>query len=405
MKRLTAFILAAVMTANLASCGKNDLMLDIEPQEITTSAEKAGEGQLAAADFAIRLFRQCVSDEDNILISPISVMAALSMTANGAKGETLEQMETVLGADTAALNDFMHDYLANTGEQLKMADGIWFKDGFDVSKDFLQTNADYYNAEIRKGALDDRTLREINGWVKDRTDEMIPEMLQEIHPATQLCLINAAVLNAPWANAYKENQIENGTFTTSDGGSRPVKMMCSVERKYLEDENARGFIKESDDRQYQFVALLPHEGMTVSEYASSLTAEKLTGLLTPIENTRADARLPQFSCDCSYDMIETLKTMGMADLFSPEYADLSGIGYHPDGIYVGQMLHKTAVELNEKGFKAAAASYVGFPATAALNQKEPEIIPVHLDRPFIYMIWDTRSNIPVFIGCVNDIGE
>lgn len=117
MKKLTAFLLAMLITVNFAGCGKDDdLMAECEPQKIDTSAENVDEGQLAAADFAVRLFQECVSDKENVLISPMSVMAALSMTANGAKGETLEQMETVLGAEAAVLNDFIHDYLNGLGD-------------------------------------------------------------------------------------------------------------------------------------------------------------------------------------------------------------------------------------------------------------------------------------------------
>jgi serpin B len=154
-------------------------MENATPQNIN-NLPSVDNGAAAAADFGVRLFQTALEDDKNTLISPLSVLYALSMTANGADGETRKQMEEVLGMDIQSLNSFMAAYMKNlpTSEayKLHLANGIWFREdlSFEVNRDFLQTNANDYNAEIRKAAFDEATRKEINAWVKTNTDGMTP---------------------------------------------------------------------------------------------------------------------------------------------------------------------------------------------------------------------------------------
>ena len=154
------------------------------------------------------MYNSAAISEIASLISPLSVLYALSMTANGADGETRKQMEEVLGMDIQGLNSFMKAYMeklpAAEAYKMSIVNGIWFRDdpGFEVNRDFLQTNADYYNAEIRKAAFDEATRKEINDWVKTNTDGMIPDILDQIHPAAVMYLVNALAFEAKWAQEY-----------------------------------------------------------------------------------------------------------------------------------------------------------------------------------------------------------
>jgi serpin B len=147
----------------------------------------------------------------------LSVLCALSMTANGAKNDTLSQMEQVFGMNIRDLNDYLLAYLsrlpAGSKYKLSPANSIWFKDtkSLTVNGDFLQLNADYYDASIYKAAFDEKTLKDINSWVEDKTDGMIPNILDRIHPSAVMYLINALAFDAEWANIYEENQIKDAT--------------------------------------------------------------------------------------------------------------------------------------------------------------------------------------------------
>lgn len=413
MKKILAIMLVVGILLSTTACTKTEstnLMENVTPQ-VVNDVPNMDAGAAAAADFGVRLFQTAMEADKNTLISPLSVLYALSMTANGADGETLAQMEEVLGMDIQSLNSFMAAYMKNlpTSEayKLHLANGIWFRDdpSFEVNQDFLQTNANYYNAEIRKAAFDEATRKEINDWVKTNTDGMIPEILDQIHPAAVMYLVNALAFEAKWAQEYEEFQIRDGSFTTEDGTVRNVQMMHSAEHRYLEDEQATGFIKYYEDQRYAFVALLPKEGVAVAEYVEGLTGEHLKQMLDEPEDILVETAIPKFETRYDVQMSEILQQMGMNDAFSKNDADFSRLGiYHSDGsnIYISRVLHKTFISVAEQGTKAGAATVIELPAEGAFAN--PEYRTVTLDRPFVYLLIDCENNLPFFIGTMMDVG-
>ena len=225
-----------------------DLMAGINPNEVSLP-ESIDAGIIKTSDFSLDLFRATSKDGENTLISPLSVFYALSMTANGADGETLEEMESVLGMSREEMNVFLHAYLNSLPQnekcKLSLANSIWFKDdaAFTVNQSFLQVNADYYGADIYKASFDGQTLKDINGWVNDKTDGMIPKVLDDIPAQAVMYLINALAFDAEWASPYSEWNVYDGKFTREDGTALDVKMMRGSDGVYIEDENATGFIK------------------------------------------------------------------------------------------------------------------------------------------------------------------
>lgn len=357
-------------------------------------------------DFALRLFKATNEDGENVLISPLSVMCALSMTLNGAEGSTLTQMEDVLGMHRDELNLYLYSYITSLprGEKYKLiqANSIWFRDDdrFSVSPDFLQTNADYYGADIYKAPFDRQTLRDINNWVKLNTDGMIPKILDDIPDSAIMYLVNALAFEAEWKEVYKKTQVRDGKFTTEDGEVQKVKLMYAEENRYLEDENATGFIKYYKDKKYAFAAILPNEGVSVSEYLASIDGEALYSMLTNSQSTTVKTAIPKFEVEYDTEMSGILKEMGMSDAFNSILADFSGIGSSTRGnIYIGRVIHKTFIEVGEKGTRAGAATVVEMNDKAAEPSKPKEVI---LDRPFIYMLIDCENNVPFFIGTLMD---
>ena len=231
------------------------------------------------ADFAIRLFQQTRDGNKNSLISPLSVMLALSMTANGAKGETLAQMEALLGGDIPmeTLNEYLYSYIkalpSEKTAKLNSANSIWFRDnGFTAEKAFLQKNADYYGAEAYKSVFDEKTLRDINNWVKKNTDGKIEKIIDDLDPDAVMYLINTVLFDAEWESIYKKDEISDSTFTALDGTKRTISMMYSTEQRYLDDGKATGFIKPYKSG-YSFVALLPNGDISLSDYVASMTGK------------------------------------------------------------------------------------------------------------------------------------
>lgn len=416
-KRMISLYIALILTGTLflSGCGTkvqaSDLMKGVKANNVSKEAVLREEDTAAAADFAVRLLQACREENPEILISPVSVLYALAMTANGAEGETLIQMEDVLGMSVEELNPYLCAYkeALTSGNQYKLdlANSIWFKEdeSLTVNPDFLQANADWYDAELYQAPFDNSTLKDINNWVSGKTDGMIEDILDEIPDEAIMYLINAIAFDAEWENIYDENEVRTDVFITESGSEQIAKMMFSEENEYLEDEDTTGLVKYYKDRKYAFVGLLPNEGISMSEYISSLTGEKLMSLLNNSQSVPVDAAIPKFENEYDIEMSDILKGMGMADAFDSELADFSGLGTSMLGnIYINRVVHKTYIAVDEKGTKAGAATAVevldGAPMADPTERKT-----VYLNRPFIYMLIDCEAKLPVFMGTVMDIKE
>lgn len=279
-----------------------------------------------------------------------------------------------------------------------MANSIWLKDDEDmeISQDFLRTNQDFYGADIFKAAFDAHTRDEINAWVNDNTDKMIPEILDQIPDAARMYLINAIAFDAKWKEQYEAHQVHTRKFTREDGSKRETELMYSDENLYLEDGNATGFLKYYKGKKYAFVALLPNENVTVAEYVASLNGEKLDKLLKNVQKVPVSAALPKFEVDYDTELSEILIGMGMKNAFdgNADFSRMGSCGENP--FFISRVLHKTRIEVAEEGTKAAAATVVEMAEGAAAE--EPERKYVILDRPFVYMLIDCEENLPIFMG-------
>ena len=403
-----SMLIICTLAVNMLGCSKksvdekSDLMKSVTPNEIKEVGNLGPQNE-AVTDFAIRLFKACETKDDNTLISPLSVLCALSMTTNGAEKETLEQMESVLGMDADALNQYIYAYMKNLpkGEKYKLslANSIWFTDDsrFTVNQDFLQVNADYYGADFYKAPFNEQTCTDINNWVKENTDEMIPEILREISGDAVMYLVNALAFEAEWAEIYEMHQVNTGRFTMEDGTSENVELMHGTEKMYLEDEKATGFMKYYKDDKYAFVAMLPNEGVSVSEYVASLNGESLNKLLMNPQNTTVYTSIPKFETEYDIELSNILMEMGMQEAFDPLEADFGRLGTSNNGnVYISSVIHKTFISVGENGTKAGAATIVEM--TDGMAMLPQDVKEVYLDRPFVYMLIDCENNIPFFIG-------
>lgn len=364
------------------------------------------------ADFSIAMLQKNLENgEKNVMVSPVSVLTALSMTANGAEGDTLAQMQQVLGKNQnmEQLNQNIKawtDSLVNTDDAaVKIANSIWFKDDeekIQVQEDFLKKNAAYYNADIFKAPFDNSTLTDINSWVADKTEDRIKDILKNLPDDAVMYLVNALAFDGEWQNIYYENEIRDGAFHIAADEEETVPFMYGEESIYLQDENATGFIKPYKEG-YSFVAILPKDGMSPADYVASLDGESFLKLLDGQKQATVHTALPKFEKEYEIEMKDILTALGMPDAFDEEKADFSQLGVSNDGnIYINRVLHKTFISVDEKGTEAGAATVVEMVCeTAAM---EEESYRVYLDRPFVYAIIENETNIPLFIGTVDSIG-
>lgn len=403
-KRLALLVAGTLLCSALVGCTKTyatDLMDGVK-EGMPTEVQVQEETWAGMYDFSVKLLQTTCDRGENTLVSPMSVLSALTMTANGARGETLAQMEDTLGGTVEQLNGALAGLGQEEDSPLYLANSIWFAEGGRITPDpdFLQVNADYYRAGVFEAPFDQTTVTDINRWVKEHTHGMVEEILKEIPRDTVMYLINALAFEGEWENPYENSDVWQQAFTNQEGKVQQVSMMHSEEQFYLRDDQTQGFVKYYQGGRYAFVALLPDKGISILDYVKGLDGQQLKALLDNPTSVPVAATMPKFESEMEVDLVEVLKEMGMDLPFDSAQADFTGLGTSPEGnLYINEILHKAYIEVEEQGTRGGAATVVGMNSEGAPEEPEEQMV-VTLDRPFVYMVVDTSSMLPVFMGTV-----
>jgi len=368
------------------------------------SASKAPDDEFkaAASSFAAELFKDNYSKGKMTLVSPLSVLTALALVQNGAQGDTLAQLEQALGGlDRDTLNAYMRAYcdFLTESDELKIANSVWTDSSAEAKRAFLQKAVDSYSAQLFSAPLSDpKTVESINSWVKKNTDGMIPKIIEKADRYAVMMLVNAIAFDAKWETPYKRSDIEKLEFTSYSGSKKKTDFMCSTENIYLKDGGTVGFMKPYKNGRFAFAALLPDENTGIDDYVASLSGDKLMKIFSSAKRgNEVNVKMPKFRAEYSAQLIDTLKKMGVKDAFDSKTADFSSLIENRDA-YIATVVHKTFIEVDEKGTRAAASTLVG---ADTMSLMEP--YSVCLNRPFVYMIVDTETNLPLFIGVQTEI--
>lgn len=368
------------------------------------SASKAPDDEFkaAASSFAAELFKDNYSKGKKTLVSPLSVLTALALVQNGAQGDTLAQLEQALGGlDRDTLNAYMRAYcdFLTESDELKIANSVWTDSSAEAKRAFLQKAVDSYSAQLFSAPLSDpKTVESINSWVKKNTDGMIPKIIEKADRYAVMMLVNAIAFDAKWETPYKRSDIEKLEFTSYSGSKKKTDFMCSTENVYLKDGGAVGFMKPYKNGRFAFAALLPDENTGIDDYVASLSGDKLMKIFSSAKRgNEVNVKMPMFRAEYSAQLIDTLKKMGVKDAFDSKTADFSSLIENRDA-YIATVVHKTFIEVDENGTRAAASTLVG---ADTMSLMEP--YSVFLNRPFVYMIVDTETNLPLFIGVQTEI--
>lgn len=407
------------------------------------------------SDFSRRLFIDIYSNEsnkgENVVVSPLSIYSALSMCLNGAEGNTKTEMKEVLSGyynygedgkmyeqydvlEMEQINSYFYDYmqgLETEGEsktRLSVANSIWLNsDRSDIvfGDEFLSTGENCYGAEIRREHFKPSAAKKVNSWVSKNTDGMIDSIVNEDDMKSSLVtiLLNAVAFDGEWAEPYDESDVNQDTFTCSDGSQNTVDFMYSTESRYIDDGSAVGFIKDYKFDEYpkyaesefgengtvsrfSFIALLPNEDIEIDEYLSRFSSKSLSDAVQNAQDAAVNARLPKFDFDYQTTIVPYLQGLGMHDAFDPVEADFSSLGKNSDsgdsGFCIGDIRHKAKITVDEQGTKAAAVTAI-LMTDDALEPIDTDCYEVNLNRPFVFAIYDNYENIPIFIGTVRTI--
>lgn len=370
----------------------------------------------AYADFALKLLNESRSfyEGDGLLVSPLSAMVALAMTANGAENETLREMEKVLGSGMSVdeLNEQLFNYAASLKStddaKFNLANAVWVTSNpaFKINKNFVKTIENTYDADIISADLP-RSVGAINDWVKEETFGMIPSILNDgaLDELSVMVLLNALALDALWAEQPNDDACFEDVFRGVDENVQNATFMWTECNGYIEGKKVQGIVKNYKGGSYAFLALLP-EG-DVYDYAASLDGKDLLKLYDSREksahNVEVRAKMPHFSFDCSIEMGDVLAKMGMPTAFDSSAADFDALGKDDRGnLYISRVIQKTHIDLDNSGTRAAAVTAVIMAAEGAM-QGPVKYRQVELDRPFLYAIIDTENGLPIFIGVCDNI--
>ena len=433
-KKILSAMLAATMAFSLSGCGANGEKEKNVPEKSKYKSENLLDGLQVAydppkkidsdvnagvIDFSINLFKTGVLDTvkngGNAMVSPESVLFALGMTANGANGETLKEMENVLcpGYDISKINDYCYAILdkRRAGEKanISVANSIWINNSLSdvsVSEDFLKTDKAYYDADVFKSSFDDNTLKDINSWVNDNTDGMIKDIMNRISSDDVMYLINAVAFDAKWEKQYEDNGEsvkDDIDFTNFDQSVAKVTMLYSTESGFMSNENCKAFVKPYEGGQYGFMGILPNEGIELNDFISGMNKDWFLELYNSMDSEyEVYTGIPEFTSDYSMSMSDVMKAMGMEQAFDPDNADFTNmITSSDDNVFIDEVLHKTHIEVDSNGTKAAAATVVVMSKdTGPVREKIESVV---LDRPFVYAIVDIETGMPLFIGAINSL--
>jgi serine protease inhibitor len=341
------------------------------------------------------------SSEKNVFLSSLSIYLALAMTSHGTDNASYDQFMSLLnpsGLDEttwlAQLRALQGNLNASTPVMISLSNSLWMKDSFkdQVKEDFLSRNKEYFGAFI--AALDfskPSSLDEINGWVKKNTNKLIDKVLQEIDPATVMILINTIYFKGDWSSKFDKEDTKDGIFHGIT--EETVKFM-----------NQTGAFPYFEDDQLQSI-LLPYEGNKMGmlivlgkDNTNPLSSnDQFISILDALQNSSVSLKMPKVDIATSMKLNDSLIALGLSDPFDSNLADFSRLAQAD--LYIGKVLHKARLIVDEEGIEAAAATTVIIDVTSIPTSDHEMVV----DHPFQVFIVDLENKMILFNGSINDV--
>ena len=372
------------------------------PRELT-----AAEQSLIEADnrFAFKLFREINAQEDpgtNVFVSPLSVAMALGLAYNGAAGATREAMGQTLefgGMNVTEVNQAYRDLIDLLREldsrvELLIANSVWHRQEVTVLPEFVQTVGEYFDADVTALDFSDPAAADImNAWVREATAGRIESIVDDPIDANVIAhLLNAVYFKGEWTHQFDRDRTVERPFELTDGSQATVEMMYHrgfrpLRHMWGDDVEVVELPYGRDA--YNMVIVMPSTPQAIGELTSELTQEQWNGWIADLDSTEGTISMPRFTLEYELTLNDVLKALGMEIAFS-EAADFSNM-FGTRGPYIGEVKHKTFVEVTEEGTEAAAATN----AVMVVSHGGPHMV---VDRPFLFVIRERFSGTILFMG-------
>jgi serpin B len=345
-------------------------------------------------------------DRRNFFLSPPGAAFALSMVANGAKGETLSQMAAALDVKDISMTDLntankaLLDLLTSQNSKLKLeiANGLWTDKNAVIEPEFAAVNKSSYNAEVFSADFKDPSfVKTINDWVSAQTDGKIPQIVQApLDPMLRVIVLDAIYFKGAWVQPFDAKLTRELPFTLAGGDVVQHSRMAREGRfRYFENDDFQAVELPYAGRDINMEVFLPKAGL--DKFLRTFTADNFAQWTQQMESRRGTLELPRFKLENEYDLKPVLVSMGMQAAFTRQ-ADFSGISSEP--LYISWVKQKTYVDVNEEGTEAAAVTLIG--ARAMAVRREPPPFHMVVDRPFFFAITEQKTGLILFLGAIFD---
>jgi serpin B len=400
-------ILILFMAFLLTSCAGKEMLDDSK-----ATKEMINEVSEANNKFAFDFFNQ-IDDDENLFFSPYSLSSAFSIVAEGAKGQTYDEMKSVFYLPDEDVrkngNAGIYNLINKKNQKYKLstANALWVKNDYLIKEEFLISGKDYYGAEIKNMNFLNAaaSAREINNWIEDETNNKIKDVLSpsDLTAFTRLVISNAIYFKGKWEVEFEKSDTYEEEFHLSKDNT------VNVDTMHLSGKDARFnyFLGEDfqmlelpyKDDEVSMIIILPE---SIENF--SLDYDKFNSARFNYQN--AILSLPKFKFETKYLLNSEFKEMGMPTAFNDTQADFSGI-HEPkrpsEKLYISKVIHQAFIDVNEEGTEAAAATLILMADTAAAIPMEP--IEFKVDKPFMFVIKHKESNEILFMGKVMDPRE
>lgn len=376
-------------------------------------SSSAVDSRLTAANsrFSFKLFTQLAKTETgkNIFVSPASVAFALAMIYNGASGETQEGMVKTLewqGMSLAEINQAhaaLRTMLANADPkvQLNIANSLWVRNGVVFKPEFIQRNQNFYAAEVSNVDFAAPTAPALlNNWVKQKTNGKISQIVDRIPGEAVLYLLNAIYFKGNWAVPFDKTKTKNGQFALLTGIRKKLPMMSQSGRfRYFDNEKFQAISLPYGAGRMSMYVFLPAKNLAYKNFQAEWSAASFEGWILQLRASEGNIVLPRFKLEYEITLNNTLKTLGMETAFDPQRADFNGMYSQSTlaNVFIGEVKHKTFVEVNEEGTEAAAVTSGGMHLTSFAPP-----FSMTVDRPFFCVIRDDQTGTILFMGAIVD---
>lgn len=346
------------------------------------------ETRAGVGDFAFDLFVNSYSGGENNLISPTAAIYSLSMLANGANGDTQTEMVNALcEQDLRRLNCFVYNFRYFFAKTIEGA--LWFESTVKPSEGFLQTNKDYYGVEIYSGI----ETGDINDWFTAKNRGLTDGTAYSLEPNTKMVSANTVFIESSWTRplAVMEQKL---SFNCSDKTTVHLTALQGYADGHIITDDCVGIIKNYK-YDYKFAAFMPTDGQTLQDLIAKLDYKYFSNKIVYNAIMRPTKLImPRFEATGEHNLRDAIIESGINDAFNGSSADFDNIS--DQNIYMTDILQRATLSVNENGSMNADKN------EAYNDSLNPNAETITFDKPFVYVIYEKNTHLPIFIGTVEN---